>query len=79
MRGGENISTGQVENGVFNHPDVLDCAAVALAEPTLGERVAVVCVLREGAAMPTTDAVVAAASKTLPRVSGGIGSRAWNG
>jgi long-chain acyl-CoA synthetase len=67
IRGGENISTGQVENAIYNHKDVLDCAVVALPEPSLGERVAAVCVISQGVPLPSPKDVIAAAAKSLPR------------
>lgn len=42
---------------------------MALAEPSLGERVAIVCVVKEGVKFPSEEAVIAAARKTLPKVS----------
>jgi len=65
IRGGENIATVQVEDAVYNHKAIADCAAVPLPERTLGERVAVVCVVRPGEEMPSEEDVLAAASKSL--------------
>ncbi|UZJ54088.1 hypothetical protein CBS101457_003408 [Exobasidium rhododendri] len=67
IRGGENIACSQVENAVYSHKGVLDCTVVALPEPSLGERVAVVCVVAEGADLPTSEQIISAASKSLPR------------
>ena len=48
IRGGQNIAPAEVEEAVLSHPDVLDCAAIGIAHPFLGE-VPVVCVVaREG-------------------------------
>ncbi|MGO9875158.1 MAG: class I adenylate-forming enzyme family protein [Acidimicrobiia bacterium] len=45
IRGGENISTLEVEAVLFEHPAVVDTAVFATPHPTLGEEVgAVVCV-----------------------------------
>ena len=48
IRGGQNIAPAEVEDAVLRHPDVLDCAAIGMPHPHLGE-VPVVCVIaREG-------------------------------
>lgn len=62
------MSSGQVENAIFSHRDVIDCAVVALPEAQLGERVAAVCIVKERAKMPSKEEIVAAAAKTLPKV-----------
>ena len=49
IRGGENIYSVQVEAALFEHPAVADCAVIGLPEPTLGEEVGAVVVLRRGA------------------------------
>jgi acyl-CoA synthetase len=41
IRGGKNISAAQVEDEVSTHPAVALAAAVAMPDPTLGERVCV--------------------------------------
>jgi acyl-CoA synthetase (AMP-forming)/AMP-acid ligase II len=47
-RGGENISSQEVEAGLRTHPGVADVAAVATPDPVLGERVAAVVVPTAG-------------------------------
>jgi acyl-CoA synthetase (AMP-forming)/AMP-acid ligase II len=47
IRGGETISSGQVEEVLIRHPAVLECAVVAAPHPRYGEVVAAVVVLRE--------------------------------
>jgi len=48
IRGGQNIAPAEVEDAVLSHPDVLDCAAIGMPHPHLGE-VPVACVIpREG-------------------------------
>ncbi|KAG8849865.1 hypothetical protein FRB96_000610 [Tulasnella sp. 330] len=47
IRGGENIDSTTVENALYNHPIVLECAAVAVPDTRLGELVAVVVTVRE--------------------------------
>lgn len=40
IRGGENIASVAVENEIYMHPGVLDCAVVPVPHPKLGEEVA---------------------------------------
>jgi long-chain acyl-CoA synthetase len=49
IRGGENIYSVQVEAALFEHPAVADCAVIGVPDPTLGEEVGAVVVLRPGA------------------------------
>jgi long-chain acyl-CoA synthetase len=49
IRGGENVYSVQVEAALFEHPAVADCAVIGIPEPTLGEEVGAVVVLRPGA------------------------------
>ena len=48
IRGGKNLSAAQVEDEVASHPAVALCAAVAMPDPTFGERVCVFAELRAG-------------------------------
>jgi acyl-CoA synthetase (AMP-forming)/AMP-acid ligase II len=57
VRGGENISSREVEEAVARHPDVLDAAAVGWPDERLGERVAVFVVLRPGGSYDVPAAV----------------------
>ena len=58
-RGGEKISAEEVENLVYQLPQVAQIAAIAMPDPELGERVCVYAVLMPGAAL-TLDTVRAA-------------------
>jgi long-chain acyl-CoA synthetase len=49
IRGGENISTVEVENVLFAHPDVIDAAVVGVPHKELGEEVKAVVQRRPGA------------------------------
>ena len=49
IRGGENVYSVQVEAALFEHPAVADCAVIGVPDPTLGEEVGAVVVLRPGA------------------------------
>jgi 2,3-dihydroxybenzoate-AMP ligase len=55
-RGGEKISAEEVENLIYQLPQVAEVAAVAMPDPELGERVCVYAVLAPGASL-TLDAV----------------------
>ena len=48
IRGGENISSKEVEDVLGEHPAVLDAAAIGMPDERLGERVCVVVVLGSG-------------------------------
>jgi long-chain acyl-CoA synthetase len=53
IRGGENISTIEVEAVLFEHPAVLDVAVFATPHPTLGEEVGAAVLLRSGMKVTT--------------------------
>ena len=55
IRGGKNISAAAVEEQVGTHPAVAMVAAVAVPDPTFGERVCAVVVLRPGATLTLDD------------------------
>jgi acyl-CoA synthetase (AMP-forming)/AMP-acid ligase II len=52
VRGGENISAKEVEDLLFEHPDVADVAVVAMPDPVLVERVCAF-VIPAGGSIPT--------------------------
>ena len=47
IRGGHNITPGEVEAALFEHPNVAEAAVAGVAHPVLGEDVAAWVVLRE--------------------------------
>jgi fatty-acyl-CoA synthase len=49
IRGGENISSVEVENAILSHPAVLECAVVSAPDKTLGEAPVAIVVLKQGA------------------------------
>ncbi|WP_027503631.1 class I adenylate-forming enzyme family protein [Rhodococcus sp. UNC363MFTsu5.1] len=49
LRGGENIYPTEIEQTLDEHPDVVECAVVGAPHPDLGQEVAAVVVLAEGA------------------------------
>lgn len=48
VRGGENISPGEIEDVLLGHPAVADCACVAMPDEQWGEGVAAAIVLKPG-------------------------------
>jgi long-chain acyl-CoA synthetase len=48
IRGGENIYCLEVENAIYEHPDVMDAAVVGIPHPVLGEEPAAVVRLAAG-------------------------------
>ncbi|WP_435203312.1 long-chain-fatty-acid--CoA ligase [Janibacter sp. GS2] len=50
IRGGMNIYPREVEEVLYTHPDVLECAVVGVPHPEMGEDVGAAVSLREGAA-----------------------------
>ena len=55
VRGGENISPGEVEDALLTHPCIRDAAAVAAPDEEWGEAVGVALVLAPDAAPPSDD------------------------
>jgi long-chain acyl-CoA synthetase len=51
IRGGENISTVEVENVLYRHPDVVDAAVVGVPHKELGEEVKAVVQRRPGSTL----------------------------
>lgn len=51
VRGGKNISAGQVEDAVMTHPAIAIAAAVAMPDPVFGEKVCLYAELTDGAAV----------------------------
>jgi len=54
-RGGENLSTIEVETALRTHPAVSDVAVVARPDPVLGETVAAFIVVADGCELPTEE------------------------
>jgi len=55
IRGGENISPGEIEDVLLAHPAVRDAAAVGIPDEQWGELIAVAVVLRDGAELGEDD------------------------
>jgi acyl-CoA synthetase (AMP-forming)/AMP-acid ligase II len=56
VRGGENMSPGEIEDVLLEHPCVADCAVVGVPDEQWGEAVAAVVVCKPGSA-PTPEAL----------------------
>jgi salicylate---CoA ligase len=66
-RGGEKISAEEVENLVYQLPQVAQVAAVAMPDRELGERVCIYVVLTHGAALTLDDVRSAMAAAEVAR------------
>jgi fatty-acyl-CoA synthase len=55
IRGGENISSVEVEIAIASHPAVLECAVVSAPDRALGEAPVAIVVLKEGASATTKE------------------------
>jgi non-ribosomal peptide synthetase component E (peptide arylation enzyme) len=54
-RGGEKISAEEVENHILAHPQIDNCAYVAMPDPVLGEKACVFVTLKNGASLELID------------------------
>lgn len=55
VRGGENMSPGEIEDVLLTHPALADACAVGVPSVEWGEAVGVALVVREGSAIPDPD------------------------
>jgi fatty-acyl-CoA synthase len=58
ISGGENISSPEIEDALYKHPAVLECAVIGVPSEKWGETPKALIVLRDGAS-PTEDEVIA--------------------
>ncbi len=57
LSGGENIATAQIERVICQHPDVLECAVIAVPDDKWGEVPKAIITLREGSS-PTEEDIL---------------------
>jgi cyclohexanecarboxylate-CoA ligase len=55
IRGGENIPVAEVENLIYRHPSVADCAVVAMPDERLGERACAFVIAKPNASLDMTE------------------------
>jgi cyclohexanecarboxylate-CoA ligase len=55
IRGGENIPVAEVENLIYRHPEVAECAVVAMPDPRLGERACAFVIVKPNAVLALAD------------------------
>ncbi|MDZ7598542.1 MAG: hypothetical protein U5J82_09680 [Desulfobacterales bacterium] len=67
ISGGENISTVEVENVIYRHPDVLEVAVVSIPDPKWGEVPKAFVVPREPGTNPTAEDIIAFCKANLAR------------
>jgi cyclohexanecarboxylate-CoA ligase len=51
IRGGENVPVAEVENLIYRHPKIAECAVVAMPDERLGERGCAFVMTKEGASL----------------------------
>ncbi|AYJ85169.1 hypothetical protein D3Y57_03835 (plasmid) [Sphingomonas paeninsulae] len=67
IRGGENVSSKDVENHLSFHPSIAEVAVIAAPDERMGEAVAAVVVLRSGTTLDLPDIAAWFASRSVPR------------
>jgi long-chain acyl-CoA synthetase len=55
IRGGYNVYPREVEEVLYQHPDIVEAAVIGVSDPTYGEEVAAAIVLRDGANLSTEE------------------------
>jgi acyl-CoA synthetase (AMP-forming)/AMP-acid ligase II len=61
--GGENVYPSEVEKVILEHPLVSEACVIGVADDQWGEAVKAVCVLKQGASLPTAELAEFVASK----------------
>ena len=57
IKGGENIYPAEIENVFYDHPEVIECAAVGVPDKLLGEDICVFVKCRIGSDIEETDLI----------------------
>ena len=55
IRGGENISPGEIEEALLTHPEIRDAAAIGMPDTQWGEIIVAVIVLSDGSNLPVEE------------------------
>lgn len=63
ISGGENISSLEIEQVLYSHPDILECAVIGKKDPKWGEIPKAVVVLKAGSRLTSEDIVYFAREK----------------
>lgn len=58
ITGGENVYSTEVENVLYNHPDIMECAVIAVPDDKLGEKLMAV-IVRRPDTDPTPEDIIA--------------------
>ncbi len=66
LRGGENISSAEVEAAIYEHPSVYEAAVFGVPDPRLGEQVAAAVVLKPGASLTIEELQAHVRSRLAP-------------
>ena len=56
-RGGENVSSLEVENSILQHPDIAECAVIAIPDPVKDQAIKAFVVPREGRSLEAEDVI----------------------
>ena len=65
ITGGENVYSVEVENAVYQHPSVAECAVIGVPDDKWGERVHAIVRLKDSASL-TTEALIEHCRGLLP-------------
>lgn len=57
ISGGENIASVEIENAIYTHPDILECAVIAVPDEKWGEVPKVLAVLKPGTTLTEEDLI----------------------
>ncbi len=66
LRGGENISSAEVEAAIYEHPSVYEAAVFGVPDPRLGEQVAAAVVLKPGSSLTAEELQAHLRSRLAP-------------
>lgn len=63
ISGGENVYSAEVENAIYKHPAVRECAVIGVPDPKWGESVLAIIVLKDG--MPADESEIVTHCRSL--------------